>query len=479
MLNFLKKEMSFGKDFLVTAINSVGTIFGVFLLNAYIARVHGIDILGEYLLIRRTVFSAGGVFLIGMNIGLPYYIAKGRINTYGKSAFVVFSILSIPLLIIVAILIEYRIINLFLPELVWSILIYSIGANLLNLVIGLYRGYLSILGASIISFIGSIIIPVVVFIFFIDLTFIIQLIGIICIIFSLIGYFYRIENIFSGKINYFEIKRLLKFGFERFPSFFAEFILLAGVPLLLYNEISKSSMAYLNSSISLIRLVLIVIGPFGFIILPRISKIIDTRKKQNIVINIRRIISWSLFIGVSGMLLFLFFGPIILKYWLGDISNEGIIIIRYISFSIPLFMITNILRSIIDASSVRGYNSIVYSISAFFLFLIYYVLKIIGVPAIQAGIWGFNAGYIIAGLLSIFIIQYIFKESVVNRKIILVLLIQIFLFSLLFVIVTYLLHNPGIQLFVYMIILTFGFLIFFKNSNQDWIVFLRNNLYEK
>lgn len=476
MLKFLKKEMSFGRDFIVTVINSVGIIIGVFLLNAYIARVHGLDILGEYLLIRRTVFSASGVILIGMNIGLPYYIAKGGINTYGRSALVTFLVLSIPLLVVVTILLKYRIINIFLSELVWSILIYSIGANLLNLVIGLYRGYLSILGASIISFIGSILIPVVIFIFFIDLTFILQLIGIVCIIFSLIGYFIRVENNFIRKINYIEIKRLLKFGLKRFPSFFAEFFLLAGVPLLLYNEISKGSMAYLNSSISLIRLVLVVIGPFGFIVLPRVSKLFDTSKKQNLVLNIRIIIAWSLFIGVSGMLLFLFFGPIIIKYWLGEMTQEGIFISRYLSFSLPLFMISSMLRSIIDAASVRGYNSMVYSISVFFLLLVYFILKLVGVPAIQAGIWGFNIGYIFAGLISIFIIQYIFKENMVNYKIIGVLLIQIFLFSLLFVIVTTLLHNPGTQLFVYTIILTIGFLFFFKKSNQEWIVFLRTKV---
>ncbi len=477
--NILKKEMSFGKDFLVTVINSVGIIIGVFLLNAYIARVHGLDILGEYLLIRRTVFSASGVILIGMNIGLPYYIAKGRNSTYGKSALVTFFLLSIPLLVLITILIKYRIINIFLPELIWSILIYSIGANLLNLVIGLYRGYISILGASLISFFGSILIPVVIFIFFIDLAFILQLVGIVCIIISLIGYFIREENIFNIKINYIEIKTLLKFGFERFPSFFAEFILLAGIPLLLYNEISKGSMAYLNSSISLIRLVLVVIGPFGFIILPRVSKLIDTSKKQNLVINIRVIIAWSLFLGVSSMLVFLFFGPTIVKYWLGEMTMEGIFISRYLAFSLPLFMISSMLRSIIDAASVRGYNSIVYSISVVFLLLVYFTLKLVGVPAIQAGIWGFNIGYIFAGLLSIFIIQYIFQENIVNRKIIGVLLIQIFLLSLLFVIVTSLLDNPGIQLFVYIIILTIGFLIFFKKSNQEWVLFLRNKLHEK
>jgi len=172
--NILKKEMSFGKDFLVTVLNAVGIIIGVFLLNAYIARIHGIEILGEYLFIRRTVYSAIGIFLIGMNIGLPYYLAKVDNNSYGKSAFVTFLFISVPLLLVLTILIKARIIDLFLPELIWPILIYSIGANILNLAIGLYRGNLNMLGASIISFIGSILIPVVFFLFFRELSYLLK-----------------------------------------------------------------------------------------------------------------------------------------------------------------------------------------------------------------------------------------------------------------------------------------------------------------
>ena len=118
--NVLKKEMSFSKDFLVTVINAVGIIAGVFLLNAYIARIHGIEILGEYLFIRRTVYSAIGILLIGMNIGLPYYIAKGNNDSYGKSAIITFIFISMPLLLVFIILIKIRIITRCMNQMFYS-----------------------------------------------------------------------------------------------------------------------------------------------------------------------------------------------------------------------------------------------------------------------------------------------------------------------------------------------------------------------
>ncbi len=475
--NILKKEMSFGKDFLVTVVNAVGIIIGVFLLNAYIARIHGIEILGEYLFIRRTVFSAIGIFLVGMNIGLPYYIAKGNKNSYGKSAIVTFLFISVPLLFVITILIKARVINLFLPELIWPILVYSIGANILNLVIGLYRGYLNMLGASIISFIGSILIPVIFFLFFRELSLILILIGLSVILVSLIVYIQREKYLISFTINFYEIKKLLKYGLERIVSFLSQFFLLAGIPILLYSEISKTSLAYLNSSISLIRLSLVIIGPIGFIILPRVSKMIASSSKYELEKKIQTIVSWIFFIGIIGMALMLFYGPIIIKYWLGEISSEGATISRLIAFSIPLFMVTGILRSVIDAVSERGYNSIIYSCSVIILLLVYYILKFYGVSNVVAGIIGFNFGYIVSGVLSIVFIRYNLKINLIYIELMVTVLLQLIVLALVFALMNLTSMSMEIQFLLYMIIIIIGSILFFYKSKQFWVSQLREKLF--
>lgn len=474
--NVLKKEMSFGKDFLVTVINAIGIIIGVFLLNAYIARIHGIEVLGEYLFIRRTIYSAIGIFLIGMNIGLPYYIAKGNDNSYSKSAIIIFIFISMPLLLVFAILIKFRIINLFLPDLVWPIFIYAIGATLLNLAIGLYRGHLNMLGASIISFIGSIFIPVILFLFYRELSLILTLIGLSVILLSLFVYLYREKNTFSININSLEIKSLLKYGIVRIISFLSQFFLLAGIPLLLYNEISKTSLAYLNSSISLIRLSLVVIGPIGFIILPRVSKMIANSSKLELEIKIRIIISWIFFIGIIGMSLMLFYGPIIIKYWLGEISSEGAIISRLIAFSLPLFMVTGILRSVIDSVSERGYNSIIYSSSVIILLFVYFLLKFFGVSDVVAGILGFNFGYFVSGILSIVFIKSIFKIKLIYNELLITMFLQIVVLSFFYISIDLISVSTEIQFLLYMTLIITGAILFVYKSNQFWVMQLRKKI---
>lgn len=474
--NILKKEMSFRKDFLITVINAVSIIIGVFLLNAYIARIHGIEILGEYLFIRRTVYSAIGIFLIGMNIGLPYYIAKGNENSYGKSAIVTFLFISVPLLLVLTILIKVRIIYLFLPELIWPIFVYTIGANILNLSIGLYRGYLNMLGASIISFIGSILIPVILFLFFRELSLILTLIGLSVILLSLFVYIQREKNLISLYINFYEIKKLLKYGLERIISFLSQFFLLAGIPLLLYNEISKTSLAYLNSSISLIRLSLVIIGPIGFIILPRVSKMIVSSSKKELEEKIRIIVSWIFFTGIIGMSIMLFYGPVIMKYWLGEISSEGAVISRLIAFSIPLFMVTGILRSIIDAVSERGYNSIIYSSSVIALLSVYFASKFFGISNVVAGILGFNFGYIVSGILSIIFIKSILKIKLIYNELLVTILLQIIVLASFFAFIDLTLISTEFQFLLYITFIIICSILFFYKSNQYWVLKFREKI---
>jgi len=476
MLKILKKESTFGKDFSVTIINSIGLILSVFFLNGYIARTHGLDVLGDYLFIRRTVFSAVSVLLIGMNLGLPYFIAKGGDNTYGKSGLILFFIFTVPLSIVTIFLLKINMDSIFTVCMTYSVLVYVIGATFMNLSIGLYRGHLNIFGSSIINFIGSAIIPILFFFIFKELFLILFIIGVLTIVLSFGLFIYR-ENIFNSKlINYNEIKNLLNYGIKRIVSFISQFFLLAGIPILLYNQISKSSIAYLNSSISLIRLLLIVIGPFGFIVLPRISKAIETSKNSTIIKHISTISNFSIFVGIlfSGFLFI--FGPNLLEFWLGKISSEGTLIIQIISLSIPFFIISNILRSIIDAGSDKGYNSIIYSVSTVFLIISYLIMKHFNIDLIMSGIWAFNIGYIFAGILSIIVLNIIFKNKIRLVDSINTSISQIFIVFLISIAINKISDNTIIQLITFITLVCIYIIIYILISRKDWTLVLKRKI---
>ena len=56
-MNWLYKHLTFKNDVIVTLLNGLVIIGGVFILNGLIARIYGLEILGEFLLVKRT-FSA-------------------------------------------------------------------------------------------------------------------------------------------------------------------------------------------------------------------------------------------------------------------------------------------------------------------------------------------------------------------------------------------------------------------------------------
>ena len=59
-----EKKLSIKNDFIITGLNGIGTVIGIFLVSGYLARSLGLDVLGEYLLLRRLVTAFLGVLLV-------------------------------------------------------------------------------------------------------------------------------------------------------------------------------------------------------------------------------------------------------------------------------------------------------------------------------------------------------------------------------------------------------------------------------
>ena len=190
MKNLLNKQLSFRKDLILTVINGFIVLFGIFLLNGYIARVFGIEYLGEYLLVRRVVFSLVAILLFGMNIGLPSLIAR-KIANIGDIGFLIFLIFTIPLALIISIFMHYDMIGDF-PKLSYSsYFLFITGISLQFLTYGLYRGHLNMIGANLIQFISTALIPIGIFLFNFSLEKSLLWIGVLLIIFNLKHYLVR------------------------------------------------------------------------------------------------------------------------------------------------------------------------------------------------------------------------------------------------------------------------------------------------
>ena len=84
-MKLLNKNLPFKYDIMVTLINGIVVIGGIFILNGLIARLHGLHVLGEFLLVKRTISSSMGILLIGLNIALPNYLSRNFDKSYADN----------------------------------------------------------------------------------------------------------------------------------------------------------------------------------------------------------------------------------------------------------------------------------------------------------------------------------------------------------------------------------------------------------
>ncbi|MBC8214318.1 MAG: hypothetical protein H8E71_06750 [Candidatus Marinimicrobia bacterium] len=389
----------------MTTVNGIAVLLGVFFLNGFIARQYGLEVLGEFLLVRRTAFAMMGILLIGMSIGLPSLIGRSKESKIEGSAFVIFVMFTLPIVGFITYIISLGYISGFNMNHSLAYGIFLIGASLQYMTYGVYRGYMKMIGANSIQIIGTALIPIAVFIFVGDLSRSLSIIGMSLILLNAFAFFLHT----SGKINLIikwqTIRKIIRFGAERLISFVSQFILLAGAPLLVSAYSPYTDLAYFNSLISLVRLLLFVVGPLGVVLLPRIAKAVRENNESQIAQGLTVLMKITLFFGGLIAVFLSSTGGIILELWLGSISETGVWMASVLLFTIPFYMIVEIMRSPIDGLSLRGYNSIIYLIAAMALIGSFYLLTYFNISELHAGVYCFLIGYITAAIGSIIVIK--------------------------------------------------------------------------
>ena len=139
---------------------------------------------------------------------------------------------------------------------------------------------------------------------------------------------------------------------------------MAGVPLLSLSYLSFTDQAFLNAGISLVRVFLVLVGPLGIILLPRISHAvsggIDDRLRSNLSLLVRATFYYGMLTGFVLSQL----SSEILIIWLGEVTDQAASAATVLLISVPFFVLSAVLRSPIDAGAQRGYNSLIYGAGA-------------------------------------------------------------------------------------------------------------------
>ena len=479
-LNILKifsHKLSFKSDFIVTFLNGLIVIGGIFILNGLIARIHGLELLGEYLLIKRTLSAVVGILLIGMNVGLPNYLSRNLQRSFGDISFILFIIVTIPLTVILIISIFWFDITGFYSEHFWIYIIFSLGISAQFITYALYRGYMNMIGANIFQLLGTAIIPIIVFTFVIDLYEGFSWIGSCVLIVMIFAFIIRNKGINIHEINFEQSKKIIIYGLERIPSFVAQFILLAGIPLFLAQTVNFESVAYFISSLSLVRLSLIIVNPIGMVLLPRISNKIASGAMDDVANFLNIFLKAGIVFSVIGTAYFYINAPLILTFWLGEVSETGITILRLTILALPFYTFSGLTRSPIDAVSEKGYNSLIYGLAAVVLITIIFIGKTLGFNLLTTALVSFIISHIVAGLLGAYFIQRFYHNKLWNLELIRDIVIGtliIFLISHLFSLLNI---STVFQLITTSVIYVIVGIIIFKYSKTGWIADLKSKIH--
>ena len=416
-MNLLNKHLSLKADLMVTLLNGVIVIGGVFVLNGLIARIHGLDVLGEFLLIKRTLSASVGILLVGMNIALPNYLSRNFEKSYGDNAFILFLIITVPMTILLIAGILLFNIKGFYSNHFWIYVLFSLGLSAQFITYALYRGYMNMVGANVFQLLGTAIIPIVVFTSVAKLNDGLFLIGCSVTTIMVFAFLFRNKGIHLAAITFHHSKKIIIYGIERVPSFVAQFILLAGVPIYLAQKVNFESVAYFNSSLSLVRLALLIVNPIGMVLLPRISNKIATGSVDEVNNMLNILFKAGLFLSVIGTIYCYINAPLILNFWLGTVNVSGVNILRLTILALPFYTFAGLSRSPIDAVSEKGYNSLIYSLAAIVMIAIIFIGKIFDCDFLETALTSFLISHIIAGLASAYFIQRLYKSKLWNFKI--------------------------------------------------------------
>jgi len=476
-MNWLNKHLSLKADLLVTLLNGVIVIGGVFVLNGLIARTHGLDILGEFLLIKRILSAGAGILLVGMNIALPNYLSRNFEKSYGDNAFILFLIVTIPMTILLIAGILWFNIKGFYSSNYWIYVLFSLGLSAQFITYGLYRGYMNMIGANIFQLVGTAIVPIVVFTSVGTLNDGLFWIGCSGTIIMVFAFLFRNRGIHIAAINFHQCKKIIIYGLERIPSFVAQFILLAGVPIFLAQKVNFESVAYFNSSLSLVRLALLIVNPIGMVLLPRISNKIATSSVDEVNTMLNILFKTGLVLSVFGVIYCYINAPLILIFWLGTVNDIGVNILRLTILALPFYTFAGLSRSPIDAVSERGYNSLIYSLAAIVMITIIFIGKTYGCDLLETALTSFLVSHIIAGLASAYFIQRFYKTKLWNYEI----TRDIVGGVLIIYFINHLLSFAGISDLSQLIITTVIYLVIgvsvFKYTKSGWIADLKAIMY--
>ncbi len=341
-------------------------VSGVLIYRLAANRFSGIDF-SLFAIIRRTVSLILPLVLLGVGVGIPRYVALTEDESTGTNylvsglllSFIGFFIFAIPCYIFREEM-SFLIFSSSGYSEVFAPMLLMIGAMLFHSATYSYlRGKMMMMRANLLQLCNLGIAPLIGFFIYEELVPVLYFSALSWFVFSFFFFLITAKDMsIRSSIILSQVKELLTYGVQRVPGD----LLLAGFfafPAFIVSHISGVEEAgNVAFAVTLLSLAGAFFGPVSLLLLPKAAAFIKAKNLQGIREISRKVMNNTLVLTFIGVVIFIFLSETFLDLYLKNYNPAMVNTVRIIMLGAVGYCVYIVLRSILDAVSVKGLNTL-------------------------------------------------------------------------------------------------------------------------
>jgi O-antigen/teichoic acid export membrane protein len=359
-----------GRDVATTLFTQATVAIGGLLLYRLIAQKKGAEGVAAYSLVKQTVVFAWPLVMLGLQTGIPRYVALGRdragaSETYLLAAFTVTGATSLVLSVLALVSPETTASVVFgdsnRTELVFPLVATLVATLALEVTYGYFRGNSKFLVGNAVRVVAVAAFPVVLLVVaggrpigtLITLMaaglFTASVLAALRPLASAVRHATRSGVLKAARV-------MLDYGYRRIPGEIAAVILFSVPMILAAHFVSLEQVAYLSAGFYVLAIIAIGFQPVGVVFLPLLARLCasDFEAARRYVAQLATsAIHIAIFVTPQVVL----FADVAVRAWLGPEFDKGTTIIAIVVAPAGFYVFNVVLRSALDAAAVTAYNA--------------------------------------------------------------------------------------------------------------------------
>jgi O-antigen/teichoic acid export membrane protein len=358
------------RDIATTVLTQASVAIGGLLLYRLIAQKKGAEGVAAYSLVKQTVVFAWPLVTLGLQTGIPRYVALGRDRAGAAERYLVAAVgitaLTTVTLTVLALVSPSTTASLLFgdshrTELVFPLVATLAATVVLEVTYGYFRGNSNFLIGNVVRVLAVAAFPVVLLVAAGDrgIGTLISLMAAGLIVASGVAVARPLARGLrhasaSGTLS--AGREMLDYGYRRIPGEAAAVVLFSVPTILAAHFVPLGEVAYLSAGFYVLAMVAIVFQPVGLVFLPLLARLCgsDFEEARRYV---ARLASCAIHIAIFVTPQMVLFAGVAVRAWLGHDFDRGTTIIAIVVAPAGFYVFNVVLRSALDAAAVTAYNA--------------------------------------------------------------------------------------------------------------------------